>query len=112
MASAVSEKPFSVRHLPGFSAVAITCFVILYLPIMVLVVYSFNSGANIALFEGLSWRWYEAAWQNEQVQQATIRSLILAVTASACSTVLATMAALGTTRTRNYKGITAIYAIV
>ncbi len=101
-----------MRHLPGFSMLAMACFMVLYLPIMVLVVYSFNAGSNIALFEGFSWRWYEAAWGNEQVQQAAIRSLVLAVTASACSTILATMAALGTTRTSDYKGITVIYAMI
>ena len=108
----MTPAPFSVRHLPGFSATAFACFFVLYLPILILVFYSFNAGSNIALFEGFSWRWYEAAWHNEQVQQAAIRSLVLAVTASFCSTVLATMAALGTTRTRNYRGITMVYAMI
>ena len=112
MTQPVSPSRFSIRHLPGFTAVALLCFVLLYLPIMVLVVYSFNSGNNIALFEGLSWRWYEAAWQNETVQQAAVRSLVIAVTASVCSTILATMAALGTTRTRKYRGMTAIFAMI
>ena len=105
-------KPFAIRHIPGFSTVAIICYILLYTPILVLVVYSFNSGSNIALFEGVSWRWYQAAWQNEQVQQAALRSVLLAVTASFFSTILATMAALGTTRTGKYRGITAIYAMI
>lgn len=104
--------PFSVRRLPGFSLVAIACFVMLYAPIMVLVVYSFNSGASIAVWEGVSWRWYLAAWDNEQVQQAAFISVVVAVQASLYATILATMAALGTTRTRAYRGQTAIYSMI
>ena len=105
-------KQFSIRKLPGFSLIAIACFVLLYAPITVLVVYSFNAGASIAVWEGVSWRWYVAAMNNELVQQATLRSLIIAVQASVYATVLATMAALGTTRTRSYRGQTAIYAMI
>ena len=50
------------------------------------------------LWEGFSWRWYISAWHNEQVKDVTIRSLVVATCASGISTVLATMAALGTTR--------------
>lgn len=109
---ASTRTRFSIRKLPGFTFIAITCFALLYAPIMVLVVYSFNSGSSIALWEGFSWRWYYAAWQNEQVQSATYLSLIVAVQAALYSTILATMAALGTTRTRKYRGQTAIYTMI
>ncbi len=103
---------FSIKRLPGFTAVAVTCFVLLYAPIVTLVTYSFNSGTSIAVWEGFSWRWYVAAWHNELVQDAALRSLVVASVASAAATVLATMAALGTTRTRPYRGLTAIYAMI
>jgi spermidine/putrescine transport system permease protein len=77
-----------------------------------LVLYSFNAGTSIALWEGFSWRWYQAAWENDLVQEAAVRSLIVATLASCFATVLATMAALGTTRTKPYRGQTAIYAII
>ena len=60
---------------PGFSSVAVLCFVLLYAPIVALVVYSFNSGTNIALWEGFSLQWYVVAWENELVQEVTFRSL-------------------------------------
>jgi len=107
-----SGKPFSLRKLPGFTAIALVCFFLLYAPLLPLVVYSFNSGSSLAHFEGLSWRWYVSAWENEAVQDASIRSLILATAASFFATILATMAALGTTRTRPYRGQTAIYAMI
>ena len=106
------HKPFSIQHMPGFSTVAIVCFLALYLPLAPLVVYSFNAGNNIAFWEGLSIRWYISAWENELVQGATIRSLIVAVCASVFATTLATMAALGTTRTEAYRGQMMIYAMI
>ena len=108
----MSTKVFSVRRLPGFAFVAFACFFMLYAPIIVLVGYSFNSGTSLALWEGISFRWYYAAWQNEQVQQATILSVVVAVQAALYATVLATLAALGTTRTRAYRGQTAIYTMI
>lgn len=106
------RKPFSIRTLPGFTTIAIICFLMLYAPMVALVTYSFNSGSSIAIWEGFSWRWYISAWENEKVQEATIRSIIVASIASSSATVLATMAALGTTRTRPYRGINAVYAMV
>ena len=106
------RKPFSITSLPGFTAMAIICFLLLYAPLFPLVVYSFNAGTSLAFWEGFSLRWYVSAWGNEAVQDATIRSLVLAAYASFFSTILATMAALGTTRTKPYKGYTAVYAMI
>lgn len=105
-------KPFDVRRLPGFGAIAVLTFVLLYLPIVILVFYSFNAGASSSTFDGFSLRWYAAAFANEQVQEVSIRSLWLAVVASAVATVLATLAALGTTRVARFPGQTMIYALI
>jgi spermidine/putrescine transport system permease protein len=107
-----AHRGFSVRRLPGAAAIAVLCFVLLYAPIVTLVIYSFNAGSSIAIWEGLSWRWYVAAWQNVQVQDAAGRSLVIASSAATISTVLATMAALGTTRTGAFRGRTAIYLMI
>ncbi len=58
-------------------------FVMLYLPIGLLVLFSFNAGPSVAIWEGFSLQWYPKAWGNEQVQDATIRSLIIASSAAA-----------------------------
>ncbi len=110
--AATGSLGFSIRRLPGFTATAAVCFAMLYAPLMALIAYSFNAGANIAVWEGFSWRWYEAAWQNEQVQQATVLSVLVATVASISATILATMAALGTTRIRPFRGQTVIYAMI
>jgi len=106
------RKPFSVQRMPGFTAIAATCFVVLYAPLAPLVFYSFNAGDSIAVWEGFSWRWYGSAWADELVQDVTFRSIEIAVCASGFSTVLATMAALGTTRTRAFRGQTLIYVMI
>lgn len=105
-------RVFSVQHMPGFTAIALACFLVLYAPLAPLMLYSFNAGESIALWEGFSWRWYQSAWANEQVKDVTLRSLVVAANASALATVLATMAALGTTRTRAFRGQTMIYVMI
>jgi spermidine/putrescine transport system permease protein len=105
-------RAFSLKRQPGFGFVAILCFVMLYAPIVTLIIYSFNAGKYISLWEGFSLQWYVSAWHNEAVQDAALRSLVLAIQASAYATMLATMAALGTTRTRPFRGLTAIYMMI
>lgn len=103
---------FSVHRQTGFATIAIVCFFILYMPIATLAIYSFNAGTSPAIWEGLSFQWYERAWHNEQIKDAALRSLQVASFAATAATLLATMAALATTRTRHYRGQTAIYAFV
>ena len=106
------RKGFNIRRQTGFATIAVACFVLLYLPILLLVAYSFNSGSSIAIWEGFSWRWYQSAWENELVQEATVRSLVIAVWASLISTTVAVLAALATTRTRKCKGQGAVFAMI
>lgn len=103
---------FDVTRVPGFGAIAIATFVILYLPILLLVAYSFNAGQSLASWEGLSWQWYASAAQNTQVQEAAMRSLVLALVSATLATTVATMAALGTTRRGKVPGQTVIYLLI
>ena len=105
-------RTFDIRKQTGFTALAITCFAVLYMPIVLLVVYSFNAGSSIAIWEGFSFRWYATAWDNDQVQAATIRSLVIACCASGIATFAAVLAALATTRTKPWKGQTLAFAMV
>lgn len=105
-------KRFSPSRLPGFGAIAIGAFMALYLPILTLVVFSFNKGQSIAVWEGFSFDWYQAAWRNSAVKEATIRSLVLACSASAVATSVAVAAALGTTRVRRTRGNSLVYMMI
>ena len=108
----MSGKSYSISRLPGFNTVAILVFIALYLPIMVLVVYSFNAGRSISDWQGFSLSWYSVAWDNSEVKDATLRSLGLALAAAVVSTAVATAAALGTTRRKRFKGLTFIYVMI
>ena len=106
------SKRFDVRTMPGFTTIAIICFIALYAPLFPMAFYSFNAGDSIAVWQGFSWRWYVSAWSNDLVKDVTIRSLIVAVCASGIATTLAVFAALGTTRTRPFRGQTLIYVLI
>lgn len=107
-----SRPSFSAATMPGFGLTAMIVFVALYLPIVTLVVYSFNASPSVAEWSSLSLDWYRKAVQNEEVLNATINSLIIASCAAVLSTTLATLAALGTTRRAPFRGMTAIYAAI
>lgn len=107
-----TNRSFSVKSQPGFTFIALFCFFVLYLPIVTLVFFAFNAGVSVAVWEGFSLRWFVAAWGNAAVQEAAWRSLYVAVVAGLISTTVATMAALATTRTEPYFGLTFKYAFI
>ncbi|MEY4697423.1 MAG: hypothetical protein RIT14_1851 [Pseudomonadota bacterium] len=108
----MAERRFEVGRIPGFATIAVGTFALLYLPIFTLVGFSFNAGQSIAVWEGFSLHWYAEAWANDAVQEATMRSLIIAVSAAAIATTVATLAALGTTRRARFRGETFIYVAI
>ena len=70
-------------------------FAILYAPIAVLIVFSFNEGGSLSEFTGFSLTWYEELFADEAAMTALKNSLILAVLSSLIATVIGTFAALG-----------------
>ncbi|PLL11059.1 spermidine/putrescine ABC transporter permease PotC [Tabrizicola sp. TH137] len=108
----MAERRFEISRIPGFATVAVATFVMLYLPIAALVTYSFNAGNSVAVWEGFSLHWYQDAWNNQAVKDATARSLIIAVCAAVISTTVATLAAMGTTRRARFRGDTFIYVAI
>lgn len=108
----MARRPFSIGRIPGFALIAGLTFVFLYLPIVTLVVFSFNAAPSMAVWQGFSLQWYEAAFANRAVRDVSIRSLVIAVSAASAASILATMAALATTRTRHFPGQTMIYALI
>lgn len=103
---------FDVRRQNGFVSVAMLCFFLLYLPIATLVVYAFNDNDSIVIWKGFSLRWFHIAWNNGLVIEASIRSFQIAAVAAMLATITATMAALATTRTKPYPGLTLKYAFI
>ncbi len=103
---------FAVNRLPGFTTIALLAFLALYVPILTLVFFSFNAGKTVMDFNGFSLQWYAVAWNNVAVQEAAWRSVIIAFWATVIATTVSTMAALGTTRRRAFRGQTADYVAI
>ncbi|MGE4371513.1 MAG: ABC transporter permease [Xanthobacter sp.] len=79
-------------------------FAFLYIPILLLVVYSFNDSRLVTVWGGFSTRWYWALLENEQLLAAAWVSLRVAFFAAIVSTVLGTMAALALVRYGRFRG--------
>ena len=67
----------------------------LYIPIVVLIVQSFNAGKSRAKWEGFSFRWYAELFQDRAIMEALQVTLAIAILAMIISTVLGTLAAIG-----------------
>jgi spermidine/putrescine transport system permease protein len=85
---------------PGLRASAFLFFAFLYLPILVLLVYSFNASQQATIWGGFSLRWYGIVLGNDDIMRAFRNSLLVATTATLTATLLATLAALGMARSR------------
>lgn len=66
----------------------------LYLPIAVLILYSFNDGKT-SVWKGFTLKWYFELFNNSAIMTALSNTIIIAVLASVISTVLGTLAAIG-----------------
>ncbi len=76
-------------------------FLILYAPILVVILFSFNESGDLSSFSGFSWYWYEELFRDEEALSALKNSLFLAVTSSAAATVIGTFAAFGISRAKS-----------
>jgi len=81
--------------LGGFSAL-VYCF--LFMPILVVVIFAFNSGTNVAEFAGFSTKWFGRALDDDTITSAIERSLQIAVASAIIATVFGTAAALARSR--------------
>jgi putrescine transport system permease protein len=79
-------------------------FAFLYVPILVLVVYSFNQSAITSVWGGFSLRWYFALFNNEQIIDAALLSLRIAAVSATFATILGTMAGLALAQMGRYRG--------
>ncbi|MBR3904393.1 MAG: ABC transporter permease [Clostridia bacterium] len=67
----------------------------LYVPIVVLIVQSFNAGKSRAKWEGFSFRWYQELFNDPAIMQALYVTISIAILAAIVSTILGTLAAIG-----------------
>jgi len=96
-------KKSSTRDWPDVALQTYTGFVyfVLYAPIALVVLFSFNSGNYAADLQGFSLRWYGETWRDTFVLEALRNSIFIAFTSATLSTIFGTLAALAL---QNVKG--------
>ena len=75
-------------------------FLFFYLPILVTMIFSFNSSKSLTKFTGFSLKWYEKLVTDSNIISAVYVSISIAIIATLVSTVLGTITAIGLSRSR------------
>jgi putrescine transport system permease protein len=87
-------------------------FAFIYLPMLILVIYSFNNSRLVTVWGGWSVKWYVGLLDNTQLMNAVMRSLEIACYTAIAAVILGTMAAFVLTRVTRFKGRTMFGGLV
>lgn len=79
-------------------------YLFLYVPILIVMVFSFSAHPNVGIWGGFTLDWYDRMLGNDQLMRALRNSVIVAIVSTAVSTVLGTAAALALERYRRWLG--------
>lgn len=90
-----AARPRAVRKPRGILVPLWLGYAFLYLPILIVVIMSFNDSENLFVWRGFSLRWYPELFADEQIMQGLVNTLIVATGATAIATVLGTLLAYG-----------------
>ena len=90
-----AARPRAVRKPRGILVPLWLGYAFLYLPILIVVIMSFNDSENLFVWRGFSLRWYPELFADEQIMQGLANTLIVATGATAIATVLGTLLAYG-----------------
>ena len=104
-----------VRYYPGFYAMTLGCLFILYAPLAVITVYSFNGSTSITTWGGFSLHWYAEVFTGPEAARfgaAAWNSITIALMAAVASTAIATAAAVAMVRGGGFKGKSATFALI
>ncbi|WP_217135719.1 ABC transporter permease [Leucobacter chinensis] len=85
----------ALNAFPGFAGIGIALLVFLYLPLVVIIWYSFNANNIVMVWDGFSVHWFAQVFQSAQIRQAFMNSIIIAVWSTLLVLVLAVLASVG-----------------
>jgi spermidine/putrescine transport system permease protein len=108
-------RKIDLRRFPGFLPMTYLCLFLLYAPLIIVMVYSFNESQSITNWGGLSLRWYhEVFWgaESEKFKLAAIHSFGIAIVAATVSTGIATLAATAMLRAGGFRGKGISFALI
>ena len=104
-----------LKRYPGFLPITILCLILLYAPLLVVTVYSFNESPSITIWGGFSLRWYADIFfglEAEKFRAAAWASITIALTAALVSTAIATSAAIAMVRGGTFRGKSATFGLI
>ncbi|MCA3454106.1 MAG: ABC transporter permease [Rhodobacter sp.] len=104
-----------IRRYPGFAAMAALCLAILYVPLAVVIAYSFNDSTSLTNWGGVSLRWYADLFTGVEAPRfraAAWNSITIATLAATASTIIAAAAAVAMVRGGRFRGKGATFALI
>jgi len=87
-------------------------FAFLYLPIVLVILYSFNASRLVTVWGGFSTRWYGELFANDQLMQSALISLEVALAAGILATLIGTCAAVALVRFGRFRGRTLFASMI
>ena len=96
----------NIKSYKGFKTITLVCLVILYAPLVIVTIYSFNASQSITNWEGLSLRWYADVFtgpESAKFKTAAFNSFSIAIVAATVATTIATLAATAMVRGGKFK---------
>ena len=98
---------------PGFSTIMLILgLIFLYLPMFILVIYSFNASRLVTVWAGFSTKWYVELFQDEQLMGAVWTSLRIAFYSASMAVILGTVSAFAIDRFGKFRGRTAFNSML
>ncbi|NRB17107.1 MAG: ABC transporter permease [Rhodobacteraceae bacterium] len=111
----MAQRKYDIKSYRGFGAMTILCLVVLYAPLVVVTIYSFNASNSITVWEGLSLRWYVDVFsgpESAKFKLAAWNSFVIAIIASTIATAIATLAATAIVRGGKFRLRTASIGLI
>ena len=87
------------KQIPSY-LIILACLLFLYLPIVIMMLFSFNSTKSTSVFTGFSLTWYQTLFKDREMMKAVYVSVSIAIIATAVSTALGTITAIGLSKSK------------
>ncbi|CAM3611940.1 Inner membrane ABC transporter permease protein YdcV [Vibrio aerogenes CECT 7868] len=104
-----------LKKFTGFREITLLCLVILYAPLVIVAIYSFNASPSITKWGGMSLKWYSEVFSGPEAPKfkaAALNSMFIAVAAATIATMIALAASVAMTRAGKFRGKVAGFALI
>ncbi len=88
------------KHSVASKIILILTMLFFYLPILYIIIFSFNDSRSLTKFSGFSLRWYEKMFSDSTMMEAVLYTVVIALIATVVSTVVGTITAIGLSKSR------------